>query len=105
MSTTSAADSSHDTSCAFPPESPGLVALLNSRRDFELAESEHWYRIPVQSAPDGLRDVRWIAFYLTKVFGPEKWSVRHWANVRGITHATRADLLPGEKSHPRAGGL
>jgi very-short-patch-repair endonuclease len=103
MSTTTAAESPRGR--AFSPESPGLVAVLNDRRDFELAESEHWYRIPVQSAPDGLCDTRWIAFYLTKAFGREKWCVRHWANVRSITQAARADLLPDEKRHPRARNL
>ncbi len=87
---------------ALPPNAPGLVAVLNNRRDFEFAEVDHWYRIPVQAAPDGLRDIRWIAFYLTKVFGREKWSVRHWATVRKITQAKRVDLLPAEKRHPRA---
>jgi len=90
---------------ALPPDAPGLVAVLNNRADFERADVEHWYRIPVQSAPDGLRKIRWIAFYLTKVFGREKWSVRHWAKVRKIRRAKRLDLLPAETRHPRAQNL
>ena len=36
----------------FPNDAPGLVAVLNNRAGFEHAESEHWYRIPEQTAPD-----------------------------------------------------
>lgn len=86
----------------FSDDALGLVAVLNNRPDFERAKVEHWYRIPVQSAPDRLRDIRWIAFYLTQAFGREKWSVRYWAKVRKITQARRADLLTSEKTHPRS---
>jgi len=84
---------------------PGIIALLNNRPDFERAEVEHWYRIPVQTAPEGLRHIRWIAFYLTMAFGREKWSVRYWAKVRKITQARRADLIPEGKNHPRSQNL
>jgi very-short-patch-repair endonuclease len=84
------------------PNAAGLVALLNNKSDFERAKVEHWYRIPVQTAPEGLRNTRWIAFYLTQAFGPEKWSVRYWAKVRKITQARRVDLLPTEENHPRS---
>jgi len=36
---------------------------MNNRTDLERAQAEHWYRIPVQSAPDGVRDIRWIALF------------------------------------------
>jgi len=55
-----------------PPNAPGVVAVMNNRTDLERAQVEHWYRIPVPSAPDGVRGIRWIAFYLTNVFGREK---------------------------------
>lgn len=89
----------------FPNDAPGLVAVLNNRPDFQRAETEHWYRIPVKTAPDGLRNTRWIAFYMTKALGPERWSVRYWAKVRKITQVSRADLLPAEKNHPRSQNL
>jgi very-short-patch-repair endonuclease len=84
---------------------PGLVAVLNNRPDFERADVERWYRIPVHSAPDDLQSIRWIAFYLTKAFGREKCSIRHWACVREITKARRADLIPTENHHPRSQNL
>lgn len=105
MSATDPAGSPKGLSRACAPDAPGLVAVLNNRADFARAEVEHWYRIPVQSAPDGLRLIRWIAFYLTKAFGPERWCVRHWAKVRKITRAKRMHLLPDEKHHPRAQNL
>jgi len=44
-----------------PANAPGLVAVMNNRTDLERPQVEHWYRIPVQSAPGGVRDIRWIA--------------------------------------------
>ncbi|MCI0381068.1 MAG: endonuclease domain-containing protein, partial [Gemmataceae bacterium] len=105
MSATDNPGSVGDIHRVLPPDAPGLVAVLNNRADFDRAEAEHWYRIPVQSAPDDLRKIRWVAFYLTKVFGREKWSVRHWAKVRKITKARRVELLPQQERHPRAQNL
>lgn len=42
----------------FPDDTPGLVAVLNNRADFERAESEHWYRIPELTAPDEVEKIR-----------------------------------------------
>src|SRR5438552_1773744 len=86
----------------FPNSVPGLVAVLNNRLDFERAEKEHWYRIPVQTAPEGVGSIRWIAFYLTQVFGPEKWAVRHWARVEEIRRVRRVHLLPSQSAHSRS---
>ena len=44
-----------------PPERRVLVALMNNRRDFAIARDQHWYRIPVKSAPRGI-DSKYIAF-------------------------------------------
>src|SRR5262249_32846009 len=75
---------------------------MNNCADFERAQDEHWYRIPVQSAPEGVREIRWIAFCLTKAFGREKWSVDYWGMVQTMKQARRGDLLPADKHHPRA---
>jgi very-short-patch-repair endonuclease len=88
-----------------PENAPGLIALLNNRPDFERAEVERWYRIPVHAAPEDLQNIRWIAFYLAKAFGRERWSVRYWAEVQKITRVRRADLLPAEINHPRSQNL
>ena len=38
----------------FSNNTPGLVAILNNRPDFERAREQHWYRIPVRTAPDDI---------------------------------------------------
>jgi very-short-patch-repair endonuclease len=87
---------------AFGTETPALVGIINRIKDWKLLQSEHWYRIPKRSAPEGLEDVRYLAWYQTKVFGEEKWSVNWYARVLGITERRRAELLPDEPGHKRA---
>ncbi len=38
------------------PDSIVLIAILNNRRDFQIARDQHWYRIPVERAPRGLHE-------------------------------------------------
>ncbi len=80
-----------------------LVALVNRTRDLELARCEHWYRIPAKHAPPHFASASYVAFYLTKAFGQDKWSIREFAPVRGHELVRRVDLLPAEGDHPRAG--
>ena len=51
-------------------ENTVLVALMNNERDFKIAMSRHWYRIPVKSAPPIVRnyEIKFIAFYHTQKF-------------------------------------
>ncbi len=79
-----------------------LVVLMNNRRDLEIARNERWYRIPARRAPAHLTQAHYIAFYLTKAFGDEKWSIREYAPVRGHELVRRRDLFPDEANHPRA---
>jgi very-short-patch-repair endonuclease len=44
----------------------------------------------------------YIAFYQTKVFGDEKWSINYWAEIKNIRTVERLELLPHEDDHPRA---
>src|SRR5690349_4187803 len=78
-----------------------LVALMNNKRDLEIAREQGWYRIPVQSAPQSIDAAR-LAFYQTSAFKDEKWAVRYWAQVKSRKIVTRAELLPEESNHPRA---
>lgn len=84
-----------------PPERRVLVALMNNRRDFAIARDQHWYRIPVKSAPRGI-DSKYIAFYQTIAFKNEKWSIRYRAEVERIEEVSRVELLPDEPNHARA---
>jgi hypothetical protein len=81
-----------------------LVAIMNNRRDFEVARDEGWYRIPQKHAPQSTTEAAALAFYFTKAFGEEdRWSIRWYAPVRGHELVRRRDLFPDEPDHPRAG--
>jgi hypothetical protein len=79
-----------------------LVAVLNNKRDFEIARVLGWYRIPFKTAPKTVA-VDWLAFYQTARFGDEKWAINYLAPVRGHELTTRAELLRTQPDHPRAG--
>ena len=79
-----------------------LIAIVNNRRDLNIARTKHWYRIPAENAPNKLKQMDYIGFYQTGAFGVEKWSVSYWSEIRGIKLVKRYELLPGEKDHPRA---
>ncbi len=59
-----------------------LVAILNTPRDLEIAQTLGWYRIPLVTAPKTVR-VDWLAFYLPASFGEHRWSVSYLTEVRG----------------------
>ena len=83
------------------PDSSVLVAIMNSQQDLTLAREARWYRIPQKTAPKFFPP-DFIAFYCTRAFGPDAYSVRWYAQVRGHELLTRHDLLPDEPHHPRA---
>lgn len=83
------------------PEASVLVAVMTHPRDFEIARDEGWYRIPQRSAPKFFPP-DYVAFYFTRAFGAEAFSVRYFAAVRGHELLTRRELLPAEADHPRA---
>ncbi len=78
-----------------------LVAVLNNKRDLEIARVLGWYRIPFKSAPRTV-NVDWLALYQTAKFGEEKWAIHYVAQVRGHELSTRAELLRTQPDHPRA---
>lgn len=86
----------------FHPEDRVLVAVMNNRKDFEIAGDRHWYRIPVRYAPPSTTEAVVLAFYFTRVFGEESWAIHWYAPVLGHELVRRRDLLPGEPDHPRA---
>ncbi len=79
-----------------------LIVLLNRPHDLEIAQTEHWYRIPVERAPEHSIHARYLAFYLTSAFGDDRWSIREYAPVRGHELVRRGDLFPSQLDHPRA---
>lgn len=79
-----------------------LVAIMNNRRDFDIAREEGWYRIPLKYAPQSATEADVLAFYFTRAFGDDKWSIRWYGASRGHELVQRRDLFPEEPNHPRA---
>jgi hypothetical protein len=76
-----------------------LVAIMNHKRDLEIAREQHWYRIPVASVEKLLKNrwpPEWIAFYQTKIFGSEAYSINYYARVLTIRKVQRFELFPEE---------
>ena len=84
-------------------ETPLLVGIVNRVKDWNLVKTEHWYRIPVKSAPAQLHAMEYPAFYLTKSLQDEKWAVTYYARITGMVTVPRRELLPDEPDHKRAG--
>lgn len=81
-----------------------LVAIINSQQDFRILCEQSWYRIPISSMEKWLISrwpPQWIAFYQTKVFKDEAYSVRYYAEVREIRKVHRRDLFPNEPPGPK----
>ena len=81
-----------------------LIALMNNKADFLIAQKQHWYRIPVDKAPKNIREgiVEYIAFYHTKVFNEEKYSVQYFSKVEKIIKIKRKYLFPNEPINPKS---
>ena len=82
-----------------------LVAIINNKRDMEIARSQYWYRIPVDSVEKCLKQYwapKWIAFYQTKVFGDEAFSINYYARILNIQTVARAELFPAETNEEKA---
>jgi hypothetical protein len=84
--------------------SPVLVAVMNNRRDFDIARNEGWYRIPYERAPARV-GADYLALYQTKVFARERWAINYYAPITRYRVVTRSRLLPDEPDHPRADAL
>ncbi|WP_375559919.1 DUF559 domain-containing protein [Bernardetia sp. OM2101] len=82
-----------------------LVALMNNKKDFLIAQEKGWYRIPVKSAPKNIRDttiVKYLAFYQTKVFGAEKYTIKWYAEIKNIKRVLRKELFEDEPQNSKS---
>jgi hypothetical protein len=86
------------------PEDRVLVAIIKSPADLALARDEGWYRIPQKRAPKGVH-AEYLAFYLGRQFGDQKWAIHYYARKEGHELVRRRDLFPDEPDHPRADEL
>lgn len=76
-----------------------LVAIMNNLLDLAVAQNQGWYRIPVSSVENWLKKrwpPKWLAFYQTKLFGEQAYSVRYYAQVIDIQKAFRYQLFPND---------
>ncbi len=84
------------------PRGEALVAIMNDLAAWRIVQQQGWYRVPVASAPRRWPP-HWLAFYQTKIFANEAYSVRWYAPVRQIDRVPRRELFPnefpGEKSN------
>ncbi|MEA3337107.1 MAG: hypothetical protein U9R25_14450 [Chloroflexota bacterium] len=78
-----------------------LVVVMTNLGDFDIAQRQGWYRIPLKRAPRRVA-ADYLAFYQTSVFGDEAWAVRYYAPVQRFRIVHRYQLLPEESQHPRA---
>lgn len=83
---------------------PVLVVLVNNHEDWRRICEEHWYRIPLRSTPLPVA-AEFLAFYQTRVFGPEAWQISYYAPVQTYRIVARRDVLPDEPNHARADDL
>jgi very-short-patch-repair endonuclease len=86
------------------PQKNTLIGMILRKKDLLTAQRYLWYRIPVKSAPEIVknREITTLALYQTKAFDEEKYSVRWWGEVSRIECKKRIELLPNEPAHPRA---
>lgn len=81
-----------------------LVVLMNNQEDFNIAKQQGWYRIPVRNAPAIVKggNLKFIAFYFTKAFGKDKYSIKWFAEINAIEQVKRNDLFPNEAPNPKS---
>jgi len=83
-----------------------LIALMNNKRDFGIAQEQRWYRIPVKTkqVPKSVinKSLRHIAFYHTKEFGQDAYCIRWYSEVKNISVVKRKELLPEIPNDPKA---
>jgi len=89
----------------FKSENIVLVALMNNHADFKIALERNWYRIPVKNAPSNIHDssARIIAFYHTKEFEKEKFTIKWFSEIKRTTIVKREQLFPREPKNPKTG--
>lgn len=82
---------------------PALVGIVPRKELWPLIQKERWYHIPVESAPQNIALIEYLAFYFPKVFGKEyQYKVVHFAKVLNIEIVKRIEFFPSEFNHKRA---
>ena len=79
-----------------------LVAIVNNLQDWRIVQEKLWYRVPADTA---LRrwPPQWLAFYQTKIFKDEAYSIRYFGKIKRIDRVKRVDLFPSELQNAKSG--
>lgn len=84
------------------PEDTVLVAVMTRKKDFEIAQTQLWYRIPVDKMSKGVA-FNYVAFFFSKRAFKEQSGIHYFAKYDGRHELkTRLDLLPDEPKHKNA---
>ncbi len=78
---------------------------MRDRLDFQVLREKHWYRIPVETAERYLHQrwpPEWLAFYMTKIFGSQAYSVSYFGRIVRIRKVLRTDLFPNEPMNEKS---
>jgi very-short-patch-repair endonuclease len=77
-----------------------LVALLPRKSSLEILQTEKWYHIPVETAPQNRWPPKVLAFYQGKVFGYEEaFKIRYFGEVNLIEVVPRKELFPDDEKN------
>ena len=81
-----------------------LVGIVNNVSDFEIIQTQNWYRIPVDKAERLISrwPPKWIAFYYTINIKDYPQMIIHYAKVTGISKVSRKELFPNEKENSKS---
>jgi len=82
------------------PDDRVLVGVVNRKKDFLIAQNDHWYRVPQKQLPHGV-NAEYIALFLSgKTFKEKSGGVAYFARITGFELRRRKDLLPDEDKNP-----
>ena len=82
---------------------PALVGVVPRKELWPIIQKEKWYHIPVESAPNNISFVEYLAFYFPGCFNKEfQHQVNYYAKVLKINTLKRIQLFPNEPKHKNA---
>ncbi len=81
-----------------------VIGVLKNKRDLPIALHDKWYRIPVKSAPNIVRDnqIKYLGLYQGKAFKDSPSQIQWYGEVKNITICKRIELLPEENNNSNA---
>lgn len=84
-----------------------LVVIMNNRADWAIMQEQGWYRIPVEQV-EKLKQrqqwapPQWLAFYHTKEFGQDAYTIQYFAKVETMREVSRRELFPEEADNSKS---